>query len=309
MNLQTHVKAKASGTRPIMISIARSRKLICLAAVANALNGATVSSFAHEEGAPFSGAITDPLILHHAHIEDEQRFNFFSAFGVHNGAGRKANAYDGEFELAYSSSDFRYGFEIFVPVSNRPSPNSDRREIGVGDIEFRPLKLALYNAPELVVSTAISVLAPTGNKRLGFGEGQWSGTQFLFADFARGNWYLGANLGLERKLSGPSGMGLEYGVALAYSFIAGTEPGGLAAPQPEQNWVISPSLELAGSHGLQGVAADMNSLSLVPGLTFWHTRSGWQFHVGFATPVSGARDSDATLLIQVGNHFNWGSLF
>ena len=33
--------------------------------------------FAHEEGAPFSAAIIDPLIVHHAHLEDEQRLNFF----------------------------------------------------------------------------------------------------------------------------------------------------------------------------------------------------------------------------------------
>lgn len=291
------------------ISTAISRKLIWLVIATGALNGVPASSSAHEEGAPFSGAITDPLLLHHAHIEDEQRFNFFNAFGVRNGAGQKANAYEGEFELGYSSPDFRYGFEIFVPVSSIPSPNSGGREFGVGDIEFRPLKLALYSAPELVVSTATAVLAPTGSERLGLGEGQWSGTQFLFADLARGNWYFGANLGLEAKLSGPSGMGLEYGVALAYSFIAGTEPGGLAATQPEQSWVISPSLELVGSHGFQGAMVGENSLSLVPGLTFWHTRSGWQLHIGVAAPVTGVRNSDATLLVQVGNHFNWASLF
>ena len=32
--------------------------------------------FGHEEGAPFSGAIPEPIIVHHAHIEDEQRLNF-----------------------------------------------------------------------------------------------------------------------------------------------------------------------------------------------------------------------------------------
>ena len=33
--------------------------------------------YSHEVGAPFSGAIIDPLEVHHAHIEDEQRLNFF----------------------------------------------------------------------------------------------------------------------------------------------------------------------------------------------------------------------------------------
>ena len=30
---------------------------------------------AHEAGAPFSGAIPEPILLHHAHIEDEQKLN------------------------------------------------------------------------------------------------------------------------------------------------------------------------------------------------------------------------------------------
>lgn len=290
-------------------STLNSRRFISAAVTVGALIGATVSAFAHEEGAPFSGAIIDPLVLHHAHIENEQRFNFFNAFGVQDGTGRKRNAYEGEFELAYASPNFRYGFELFVPVSSIPSANSNGRETGLGDIEFRPLKLALYNSPAVVVSTATAFRAPTGSERRGLGGGEWGGTQFLFADVARGNWFFGANLGVETSLTGPRETGLEYGVAVSYSFIHATERGGLAAPQPQQKWVISPSLELLGTRGFQGTAAGQNSVSLIPGLTFWHTHSGWQIHVGVATPVSGRRDSDATLLIQIGNHFNWGRLF
>jgi hypothetical protein len=284
-------------------------KFVSAVTTAVVLVGASVSAFAHEEGAPFSGAIIDPLVLHHAHIENEQRFNFFNSFGVRDGSGRKRNAYEGEFELAYSSPNFRYGFELFIPVANIPSPNDSGRETGIGDIEFRPLKLALYNSPEFILSTATAFRAPTGSEPKGLGEGEWGGTQFLFADFARGNWFLGVNLGLETSLTGPRETGLEYGVALAYSFISDTEPGRLAAPQPRQNWVFSPSLELVGTRGFQGTAAGEDTLSLIPGLTFWHTHSGWQIHVGVAAPVSGQRESNATLLIQIGNHFNWGRLF
>lgn len=49
--------------------------VLALAALAGPLG-------AHETGAPFSGAIIDPLVLHHAHIEDEQRINFFALRGV-----------------------------------------------------------------------------------------------------------------------------------------------------------------------------------------------------------------------------------
>ena len=277
--------------------------------VAILLAGCTiVSALAHEEGAPFSGAIIDPLVLHHAHIENEQRFNFFNSFGVRDGTGRKRSAYEGELELAWASPDFRFGFELFIPASVIPSPNNGGREMGLGDIEFRPLKLALYNSPGFILSTATAFRAPTGSERRGLGGGQWAGTQFLFADIARGNWYFGANLGVETSLSGPSETSLEYGLALSYSFIGDTKPGGLAAPAPRQPWIISPSLELIGTRGLRGTAIGEDSVSLVPGLTLWHTPAGWQVHVGVATPISAQRDNDATLLVQIGNHFNWGRL-
>lgn len=283
--------------------------LLWAVTTAGVVVGRSLPAHAHEEGAPFSGAISDPLVLHHAHIENELRFNSFNSFGIQDGAGQKRSAYEGEFELAYSSPNFRYGVELFIPIVSIPSPDSSGRETGIGDIEFRPLKLALYNSPELILSIATAFRAPTGSASRGLGEGEWSGTQFLFADFARGNWFIGANLGVETSLTGPRETGLEYGVTLAYSFIHGTEPGGLATPNPRQNWVISPSLELIGTHGFQGAAAGEDSLSLISGLTFWHTHSGWQFRAGVAAPVFGQRDSAATLLIQVGNHLNWGRIF
>lgn len=159
---------------------------------------------------------------------------FSPRFGA-RGAGRKRNAYEGEFELAYASPNFRYGFELFVPVASIASPNSNGRETGLGDIEFRPLRLALYNSPEFILSTATAFRAPTGSEQRGLGEGEWAGAQFLFADFARGNWYVGGNLGLETSLTGPRETGLEYGIALSYSFIDGTERGGVAPLQPQQN--------------------------------------------------------------------------
>src|SRR6266567_7373373 len=79
--------------------------------------------FAHELGAPFSGAILDPTILHHAHIENEQRFNFFALQGMTDDNGVKHAGYQGELELAYGSPSYRYGFELFLPVSNMAAPD------------------------------------------------------------------------------------------------------------------------------------------------------------------------------------------
>jgi hypothetical protein len=285
------------------------RRIVSAVITSGALYGTAVPILAHEEGAPFSGAIIDPLVLHHAHIENEQRFNFFNSVGVEDGRRRNRTAYEGEFEFAYASPNFRYGAELFIPVASIPSPNDGGRESGIGDIEFRPLKLALYNSPEFILSTATAFRAPTGSESRGLGDGEWAGTQLLFSDFARGNWYLGVNFGVETSLTGPRESSFEYGAALAYSFIRDTQRGGLAAPSPNQNWVFATSLEVLGNRAFQGESSGDNSVSLIPGLSFWHVPSGWQMRIGVATPVSGARDADTTFLIQFGNHLNWKRLF
>lgn len=227
---------------------------------------------------------------------------------MRNGIGQKRSAYEGELELAYSLPNYLYGVEMFIPFANIPSPSGTGREIGIGDIEFRPLKLALHNSPEFVLSTATAMRAPTGRKRRGLGEGEWSGTQFLFSDFARDNWYAGGNVGFETNLTGPQTAGVEYGIAWAYSFIRGTEPGSVAKVQAEQSWVISPSVELIGTRGLRGEKAGKVSLAVVPGLTFWDHPSGWQIRLGIGASVLGERKNDAMVLVQIGNHLNWDRL-
>ena len=50
------------------------RPMFLAAALVLQISGLTASRvYAHEAGAPFSGAIIDPFSLHHAHIENEQR--------------------------------------------------------------------------------------------------------------------------------------------------------------------------------------------------------------------------------------------
>jgi hypothetical protein len=71
-----------------------------------------------EAGAPFSGAFPEPLLLHHAHIEDEQRINFSQFENFRTGRGEES-ALSAEMELAFTwSEDFRLGSEIFIPFSN-----------------------------------------------------------------------------------------------------------------------------------------------------------------------------------------------
>ena len=57
-------------------------------------------ALAHEEGAPFSAAVIDPLVVHHAHLEDEQRLNLSFSKGFKQADGKKRFAFMNEYELA-----------------------------------------------------------------------------------------------------------------------------------------------------------------------------------------------------------------
>lgn len=260
---------------------------------------------AHEAGAPYSGAIIDPLALHHAHIENEQRINFFVLRGVAGPLGEKRTAYESELELAWSNAEFDLGAELFIPLLRMPSSTPGENERGIGDIEIRPIKYSFVNRPQFVMSMATAIGLPTGDEDKGLGSGNTTLTQFLFIDKALGNWFAGLNLGADARVAGDNGWGVEYGIALSYSFIEGTARTGLASPLPAQSVVISPSLELVGEKRYDGPDDGERSISLIPGLTAWWPRSGWQLHAGVSLPQSGERESDRAFLLQLGNHLNW----
>jgi len=260
---------------------------------------------AHEEGAPFSGAIIEPLVLHHAHIENEQRLNLSLLRRLEGPEGGKRNGQDAELELGWANERFDFGVEAFIPFSRRPGPDGEGNEAGLGDIELRPLKLALVNRPDFVVTTATAITLPAGDERRGLGSGNTSIAQHLFVDKAFGNWYAGLNLGLDSRIGGDSGSGVEYGAVLAYSFIHGTPYGALAAARPAQRSVVSVSLELVREKRLSGPDRGEQSSSLVPGLVLWQPSTGWQLRAGVSLPRSGEREAARTLLLQVSNHLDW----
>ena len=72
--------------------------------------------------------------------------------------------------------------------------------------------------------------------------------------------------------------------------------------------MLAPSVEFIGERILQGDEAEEHSTSLIPGLTLWHTRTGWQLRAGMLFPTSGPREADRMFLSQIGNHLNWGAL-
>lgn len=256
---------------------------------------------AHEEGAPFSAAIVDPLIVHHAHLEDEQRLNMFFSKGFKRADGKKRFVFMNQYELAIAK-DFTWGAEMFLPFST----GGVGRNYGVGDIEILPIKWAFINRPETIVTAALGFTLPTGNKKHGLGEGNTVVAPHVFFDRGFGNWYVGVNLVPAVNITGAQGLSFEYSSVLSYSFISETEE---AAPTvPKQNWVWSPSLEVIGESVFRGEDRGKTFISLLPGLTAWHVPTGWQVHAGAQIPTSRRREDDVTLLLQVGNHFDWGRL-
>jgi len=256
---------------------------------------------AHEEGAPFTAAIVDPLIVHHAHLEDEQRLNFFFSKGFLRKDGKKRFVFMNEYELAFAK-DFTWGGEIFIPFST----GGVNRDYGVGDIEIQPIKWAFINQPETIVTAALAFTLPTGSKKHGLGEGNTVFAPHLFFDHGFGNWYLGVNLSPNVNVGGEQGLRFEYSSVLSYSFIWETEES--APTVPKQNWVWSPSLELIGESVFRGEERGKSFISLLPALTLWHVPSGWQFHTGVQIPTSNRREDDVRFLFQIGNHFDWGGL-
>jgi hypothetical protein len=261
---------------------------------------------AHEEGAPFSGAIIDPLRVHHAHIEDEQRINLFVVDGLRGETDKKRSAFRSSLELALDwTGEFRLGSEILIPFSNA---GVDRDEYGIGDIEFWPIKYAFINKPETIFTGVISLELPTGSERRGLGEGNTAVGALLFFDHAYRNWYWGVNTEVGTNVSGETGTGLELAFATSYSFIR--ETGGAMAPtRPSQQLVPSLSLEVISESVLNGKNEGVNIVTAVPGLNLWHPASGWAVRVGVEVPVSSEKENDFVVLFQIGNHLNWTSLF
>ena len=155
-----------------------------------------IEAGAHEVGAPFSGAFPEPILLHHAHIEDEQRINLVGLNNLRRGE-KEMDAFSSSLELAVTwLDDFSFGSEIFIPYSNTGTVND---QFGLGDIEIQPIKYAFLNKPETVVTGVFSLTLPTGDESRGLGGEQTTLGGLLFFDQAYRNGYLGINIGNVEK--------------------------------------------------------------------------------------------------------------
>ncbi len=268
---------------------------------------------AHEEGAPFSGAIIEPLKVHHAHIEDEQKFNLFFLDGAPVEAEEGEEEEDRKtrrdilshtYEMAWHyDDDFRWGSEIIIPFSNE-GENDGHRVYGLGDIEFQPLKYAFVNKPETILTGMIAITAPTGSRSRGFSEGKTGIAPHLFLDKAWRNWYLGINQAVEIEVGHEHEVKYEYSAAVAYSFINGTGKDA-ASVRPDQWLVPQISTEFLGETALNGVNSGKTEFSVLPGINLWNPKSGWALRFGISFPLTEEREANKTIYIQFGNHLSW----
>lgn len=264
-----------------------------------------IETGAHEAGAPFSGAFPEPIILHHAHIEDEQRINFVGLGNFRRDEETTA-AFSSSLELAVAWFDgFRFGSEIFIPFSNT---GTSIDQYGLGDIEIQPIKYAFLIQPETVFTGAFALTLPTGDESRALGGEQTTLGGLLLFDQAYRNWYLGINTEYAGSVSGPTFSEFEIAAALAYSFIPETGEG-MAPAIPNQPLVLTLMWEIASVSVLTGAEAGENVITLVPGMQLWHPESDWNVKIGIGVPITSDRENDIAGYLQVGNHFDWGEFF
>lgn len=278
-----------------------------LAVAATLLSCLSIPSFAHQEGAPFSGAIIEPLKVHHAHIEDEQRLNFAALRQFHREEDLEPrSAFSNSLELAGSwGKTFRIGSEVFIPFSNL---GEEKGRYGLGDVEFWPLKYAFINRPEQIWTGVLAFTLPTGRKSEGLGEGKTMIGPHFFLDHTFRNWFFGYNMEYAAAVSGDPGAEFESAAVVSYSFIRDTA-NGTAPSKPNQMLVPALSVELLSESALSGTEKGENEVSVLPGMHLWSPSSGWGLRVGVDVPVSKDKRNDFTVLFQVGNHFAWGKAF
>lgn len=243
----------------------------------------------HGDHETFSRALLDPLVTHHAVLEDELKLNAFEYQGRRTGAAPHQER-SGSLELAYAFSD-AFGVEAFLPVRGLSLVSGG--PVGVGDLEIDPIKYSFWRSPSLVMTTTVAALLPTGDVSLGLGGGSVVIAPHLLIDSAFGDWAWHTNIALEAAATGAPEGEIELNTALARSFFLGEH-------------VLSPLLELSVDQGVWGDVAGATAIALTPGLKWAHR--GWHLGVGAQLPLTMERDADLTLLAQVGYHLSWQGL-
>ena len=247
------------------------------------LSSGAAAHVGHQEQLP---GIIDPLVTHHAVLEDELKLNYA---GTRIGDD-EVTAHVASLELAYAFTDF-LGAELFVPFGVVSTPGGT--DVGLGDLDVLVPKLSFVRHPGFVMTTYVSVRFPTGDESIGLGEPGWSFAPHLLADSGFGNFGIQSNVAVEVETEGH--VALEGNLSLTYSWIAGAAAQSILSPLVEAN--VEAPLD-----GEQAVA-----LALTPGIKLG--LAGWHFGAGVQLPVTRPGEFDYAVLIQAGYHVAWKDIF
>ena len=233
--------------------------------------------------------IIDPLVTHHAILEDELKFNYFN---VRND-DENLTANLSSLEIAFAFSDL-IGFEVFLPFGFVEIDGI--KSSGFGDIETFIPKISFIRKYGFIMTTYVAVRIPTGNENADLGEPGWGFAPHLLMDYGKGNFGLQVNAAAEFETEGD--IALEGNLSLAYSFIV--------KENNNNKFTLTPLLEFALESPLKG--EELKSVvNIIPGIKV--ALGGWHLGLGAELPVTNEKEFDYRATIQLGYHVKWETLF
>ncbi len=264
-------------------NVSATLKLVAMSSVLTPM-----SAFAHGGHTKQPPGIIDPLITHHAILEDELKLNYFGSRFEKTGF----SAHTGSLELAYAFTDL-LGVEVFVPfgITSRAGVVGG----GIGDLELLLPKISFLRRQGFVMTTYVATRIPTGDEASGLGEPTWTFAPHVLMDIGIDNLGIQSNAAVEFETDGA--ITWQGNLSLAYSFVLNEQDGVL----------LSPLVEASVEAPVRGEKAGKALAALTPGLKFaWN---GWHLGAGVNLPVTTARESDFLVMVQVGYHVRWEKLF
>lgn len=277
-----------------MIYLARSILILFGISLVN-----TAWSHGGKDAAP---GIIDPISLHHAHIENEQKLTLSFMEDFRGETGNQRSGFLHHLELAYVwDEDNRWGTEIEIPFSNT---GLDQDDPGLGDIKLQLVKYAFIKKSNRFLTGVLAFKLPTGDEAKGLGHDATEAEVAVLYDHAISNLYIGINAEYGRTVSGEKESERELGLAMGYTFQRRS-----SVERGNQQWVPIAALELIQEEVLSGAEKGEKSTTIIPNFQIYHPRSGWTWRFGVELPVSDDKTFDRRLIVQVGNHLDWGKIF
>lgn len=255
-----------------------------------------------------------PLITDHAFIERKVEFQFFTTRNLDQGrfdeTGFNAElfwalnnriAFVAEVPLIYRnakrSSFLESGLleEGTIVEGTGPETVSGGDATGIGDLEVG-LRFVAFNSRSSLFTVGLNVLTPTGNQKLGLGEGHTALEPVILNlfDFGQGT-VIQTEFGIEVPVDkNDPGAQFIYNVAIGQTF--------LRTANARFFQYLTPFVEFNGVTFLNGDQLHQTNFAVTPGL-HWEKSDKHHFAFGGSIPVVGPRPYDCQILAQYIRHF------